>query len=193
MRPVRLAALTLAALLAGCGHPLLGAELEVPEVRMTSEEESFAAVPVGLPPLADRACPGVAGCMFAAFDYDLGEEIPFLDEEGVGVDLRLTEVALDLVSTSAPGLGALEAVEIQLRHPGTGDFVPVASWTSPGGPVDAIRVGGHTDLDLEPYLQDGKIAARIEIHYVPGEAVGAFTAELAAGFSVVVTIDYLDL
>jgi hypothetical protein len=193
MRPARSAALLASALLAaGCGHPLLGAELEAPEVRMTSEPRSFPATPAALP---QDFCDGAtAGCLVQEVEYDLGEEVPLLDEDGVEVDLRLTDVALDLESTSAPGLDGLESVRIVLLDPVSGRSTVVASWTKPPGPTPAvIHVGGDANRDLAPYLRDGRIAARIEIDYDTTQPMGAFTATLETGFSVVLTVSYLDL
>jgi hypothetical protein len=192
MRPPRTCAFLAAALLAGCGRPLLSAQLEVPELRITSEPKDFPASALALP---QDFCDGAsAGCLFAEVEYDLGGEVPLLDEDGVDVDLRLTDVAFDFTSTSVPGLDGLEAVTVLLRHSASGAGVVVASWTKPPGATPTeIRVGGNSNLDLGPYLTDGKITARIEIDYDTTQPMGAFTARLEAGFSLVLTVDYIEV
>jgi hypothetical protein len=192
MRPVRLAALLpAAALLAACGHPLLGAELEVPEVRITSEPRQFPAIEFVAP---QDFCTAAEDCLFHEVEYDLGEEVPLLDDEGVSVDLRLTGIALHLVSTSAPWLDAVDSIRILLRQPGSGDLVVLASWTNPGAaPTEEIHVASGSGRDLGPYLDDGRIAARFEIDFDTTQPMAAFTATLEAGFSVDLAVDYLDL
>jgi hypothetical protein len=189
MRPA-LSVLLAAALLAGCGQPLLSAELEVPEIRITSEPKDFPATTLALP--ADF-CAGVAGCLFTDVEYDLGSEVPLLDEgDAVSVDLRLTDVAFDIASTSVPGLDGLRCVRV-LLDPG-GAAIVAASWVRPAGPTPAeIRVAGNSNIDLGPYLADGKITARIEVDYDTTFPMGAFTANIVAGFSLVATVEYLSL
>jgi hypothetical protein len=192
MRLARPLAVLAAALLAGCGRPLLSAQLEVPELRITSEPRDFPATLAATP--VDFCDGATAGCLFEEIEYDLGGEVPLLDDGGVDVDLRLTDVAFDVASTSPPGLGGLEAVKVLLRHPVSGAGVVVASWTKPAGSTPTeIRVGGNSNVDLGPYLADGKITARIELDYDTTQPMGAFTARLEAGFSLVLTVSYTDV
>jgi hypothetical protein len=183
------AAALAAALLAGCGQPLLSAQIEVPEIRITTPGEEFPASAGALP---QDFCDGVnPGCLFLETEYDLGEEVPGLDEEGVTVDLRLTDLALRLRDIQAPGLEGLELVTVYLLDVAGGPPIELASYAKPPGVTPTeIVVSGRSNIDLGPYLRDGLIAVRIEMDYNTLYPMGAFTADVEAGFSLVVTVDY---
>jgi hypothetical protein len=189
MRHARAAVLA-AALLAGCGQPLLSARLEIPELRMTSPAQAFPDAALAAP--ADF-CSGTAGCLFTDAEYDLGAEVPVLGEDGVTVDLRLTDVALRLSAPSG-SLDGIESVKVTLVDPGSGATTVVASYVKPPGATPAdIRVSGNSNLELGPFLDDGRIDLRVEVTYDLGSPPGAFTADVEAGFSLVVTVRYGDL
>jgi hypothetical protein len=182
------AALAAVALLAGCGQPLLSMQLEVPEIRMTSPGNEFPATGLALPTdYCDLATPG---CVFNDLQYDLGAEVPVLEEKGVSFDLRLTDVALHLVSGTSDLRGVLSA-RVKIQDPVTGDWIVVASYAKPPGatPTD-ISVSGNSNIELAPYLSSGNIDARIEVSYDASSPPGAFTADVEAGFSLVVTVSY---
>ncbi len=135
-------------------------------------------------------CSGVAGCLFKNIQYDLGSEVPLLNEKGVTVDLRLTDVELHLTPQSG-SLDGIQAVQILLHDPASAATTVIASYAKPAGspPPTDIRVSGSTNIDLGPYLSAGKLDTRIEITY-GSPPPGAFTADVQAGFSMIVTVDY---
>ena len=191
MRPAPAAALAVAlpaALLAGCGQPLLSMQLEVPEIRITSPGHEFPATAHAHP--TDYCEWATPGCVFRDIQYDIGAEVPTLEEKGVALDLRLTDVALHLVSGTSDLRGVLSA-EVKIQDPVTGDWILVASYAKPPGatPTD-IYVSGNSNIELAPYLSSGKIGARVEVSYDAKWPPGAFTADVEAGFSLVVTVSY---
>lgn len=199
MRPVPAALAASAALalglLSGCGQPLLSAQLEIPEIRITSEAKSFPATnptPVDL-------CAGEAGCLKSDVSYDLGDELPVFGEKGITFDLRLTDVALHLVADPDPlstlagpaDLGGIESVRVYLHDPGGAGTTVVASYSKlPGATPRSIAVSGYSNVDLGPYLSGGVIAARVEIDYDTTNPPPDFFARIETGFSLVVTLDY---
>jgi hypothetical protein len=176
------AAALAAALLAGCGQPLLSAELEVPEIRITQPGIVFD------PQVSTTALcqPGVPGCVFNDLAFDVGAEIPAFDEPGVTLDLRLLDVGFHFTGGD---LSFLKEVRVLLAAPGGGGYTEIASYVKPAGttPTD-VMVSGRANLDIGPYLSAGVLPLRLELDYegLPG----AFTADIGAGFSVVVTLDY---
>jgi hypothetical protein len=184
-----------AALLAGCGQPLLSAQLEIPEIRITSPAKSFPATnptPVDL-------CALLPGCIKADISYDLGAEVPVFEEKGIDFDLRLTDVALRLVTDPDPlstatgpaDLSGVESVRVSLHDPSGAGTMLVASYTKPPGATPrAIAVSGNSNLDLAPFLSAGTISARIEIDYDTTNPPPDFFADIEAGFSLVATVRY---
>jgi len=184
------AAVAAATLLAGCGQPLLSMQLDVPEVRITSPVRSFPAtdVPLDASVLCDPLRPD---CAVTNAEYDIGAQVPVLDESGIDVDLRLTDVALHLVPGPVADLRNVLAVVVEIEDPASGDLVVVASYTKPSGATPTqISVSGNSNLQLAPYLSSGKLQARIELSLDLGAPQPAFTADIEAGFSLVVTVSY---
>lgn len=185
MRSLHPAALAAVALLAGCGQPLMSMQLDMPEIRMMSPGQTFTTVD----PL--YYCePATPGCVFNDLQYDLGAEVPVLDEKGVSFDLRLTDVALHLVSGTSDLRGVLSA-QVKIQDPVTREWILVASYAKPPGatPTD-ISVSGNSNIELAPYLSSGNIGARVEVSYDASSPPGDFTADIQAGFSLVVTVSY---
>ncbi len=182
------AALAAAALLSGCGQPLLSMQLEVPEIRITSPGKEFPTTGVALP--TDYCVYATPGCVFDDIQYDIGAQVPVLEEKGVSIDLRLTDVALRLVSGTSDLRGVLSA-EVKIQDPVTGDWILVASYAKPPGAIPTeISVSGNSNIQLAPYLSSGEIGARVEVSYDTSSPPGAFTADVEAGFSLVVTMSY---
>lgn len=192
--PALLAVASLAAL-AGCDQPFLSARIEVPEVRIVSPDQVFPAATVD-PAYACSVLQAATGttCSAVTVNYDLGAEVPGVNEKGVTVDLRLTDVALHLAAGGASNLGGVTRAEVDLRDP-SGRLTPVASYVRPtSGPAPTtIAVSGASNLDLSSYLQGGKLDARVEVEMDPLMLPSGFTASIEAGFSVVATVDYRSL
>jgi len=181
-------AVAAAALLAGCGQPLLSMQLDVPEIRIVSPGKDFPATGA-----ADLSflCDGLnQDCVFSDAEYDIGEQLPVLNENGVDFDLRLTGVALCFASGDASDLSGISSALVKIQDPGTGLWTVVASYTRPPGATPMqISVSGNSNLELAPYLSSGKLQARIELSF-GSPPPGAFTASIEARFSLVVTVSY---
>jgi hypothetical protein len=188
--PLLAAALAVAAL-AGCDQPFLSARVEIPEVRIVEPAKEFPAFYAD-PTFACSALVAATGraCTAQTASYDLGGEVPGLNEKGVKVDLRLTDVALHLAAGGASNLGGVTRAEVNLRD-ASGGLTRVASYVRPpGASPTSIAVSGSSNLDLSPYLQGGKLDARVEVEMDPTMLPSGFTASIEAGFSVIVTADY---
>lgn len=188
------ALLLLAAALAGCDQPFLSARVEIPEIRIVEPDKVFPAAAID-PASACSALVALTGtsCSAVTASYDIGAEVPGVNEKGVTVDLRLTDVALHLTAGGASNLAGVTRAEVDLRD-ASGGVVKVASYVRPDGAAPTtIAVSGASNLDLSPYLQAGKLDARVEVEMDPSLLPSGFTASIEAGFSAVVTVDYRSL
>jgi hypothetical protein len=192
--PLLAAALCAAAVLAGCDQPFLSARVEIPEVRIVEPGKVFPAFYAD-PQYACSVLVAATGraCAAQTASYDLGGEVPMMNERGVKVDLRLTDVALHLTAGGVSNLGGVTRAQVDLRD-ASGGATKVASYVRPPGALPtAITVSGASDLDLSPYLQGGKLDARVEVEMDPTMLPSGFTAAIEAGFSVIITVDYRSL
>jgi hypothetical protein len=184
------------AALAGCDQPLLSARIEVPEVRIVEPAKEFPAASVD-PAFACSFLAAATGrsCAAQKVAYDVGGEVPGMNEKGVSTDLRLTDVALHLTAGGASDLGGVTRAQINLKNPVTGAPTRVASYVRPAGGAapTSIAVSGASNLDLSPWLQSGKLNAQVEVEMDPLMLPSGFTASIEAGFSVVITVDYRSL
>ncbi len=186
-------AIVLAAALSGCDRPLLFGELRIPELRVSLPSQSFPASDTSAPEnWCDAAAQQDPPCIALTLDYDLGGQVPILTEENVTYDLRLTDVAIALSATEVgKDLGGVQLVTIRvLDDPLLPAGVVIASYArpGPGAAPTSIGVTGNANLDLAPYLAAGRLPVRIEV--VLDALTPAFLADVAAGFSLEVKLDY---
>lgn len=181
---VALSAALLAAL-TGCG-PLLTAELDVPEVRITLPSQSFPA---------SSADPSdwclTESCAAVPLQYDLATEVPIVDEPGVGYDLRLKRVGIVLTTSSAgTNLAGIQSAGIRIVEAGGGPGVLVASYTRDDAapPPTTLSVTGDQSIDLEGYVTGGNLNARVELVY--DDPTPAFSADVSAAFELGVDVDW---
>jgi hypothetical protein len=186
--PSVLAALAVLAL-PGCG-PLLYAELDVPEVRITLPAQDFPASPA---PPADWCSAARPECVATQLQYDLGAQVPIVNEPGVEYELRLKRAAL-VLSASAAGndLSGIRSAEIRILDPDGGPGTVVASYVAdPANPdPTSISVSGDAALDLAPFVRGGSLQTRIELVYDPLDPSPAFAADVSAAFSLDVKLDW---
>ncbi len=193
-KPIAVAAL---ALLAACGGPVLYADLQIPDVHVTLPSQAFPGTDTQDPtkwcnPLVPPA-PPAPSCITTTLDYDLGANVPILNQDNVTYDLRLTDVALTLSATEVgKDLSGANLVTIRiLANPADSTSgVLVASYVRPPGATapTTIAVTGNSNIDLGPYLRSGKLPVRVELVF--DSAMPAFAADVRVGFSVDVTLDY---
>lgn len=193
--PTALLALAAAAL-ASCGDPLLFAELQIPRLAVTLPSQTFPASDTTDPAtwcalVQDPAAP----CIQLTLDYDLGGQVPVLDEPGVTYDLRLTDVAIALTTTGAGEdlAGVRQVTVLVLATPGDpGSGVVVASYARlPGAAPTTVAIAGNSSLDLGPYLAAGRLPVRVEVTLDSGTP--EFLADVTVGFSLEVQLDYGEL
>jgi hypothetical protein len=195
MRRAHLALLAAPALAAlqGCGEPLLFAELQVPDLRLSVPSQPFPASDTTNPNAWCTAAQTNPPCIQLTLDYDLGGNVPLLNERNVKYDLRLRDVAIALSPASAgTTLAGVKLVSIRVLSdpldPTSG--VVVASYARPAGgaATGAVSVAGNSNLDLGPYLRAGRLPVRVEV--VLDQPTPAFLADVATGFSLEVKLDY---
>jgi hypothetical protein len=192
-------ALAAAALLLVSCDDLLSADLQIPALSVTLPRQEFPESETGNPlyacgPTAPTSWP----CIGLTLDYDLGGQVPVLNEQGVTYDLRLTDVALTLSATqTVTGDKDLSGVALAtirvLDDPALPDSgTVVATYVRPPltGPVSSFAVSGNANLDLGPYLDAGRLPARVELVIDSADPTPAFTADVRAGFSLEVKLDY---
>jgi len=184
-----------ALLLAACDGPLLFAEIQIPDLQVTLPSQSFPAVNASLP--ADWCDPTLQTdppCLALDADYDIGAQLPAVTEKGVSYELRITSCAITLSAVqqagSPPDLSGIESATIRvIDDPATGSGAVIASYVKPPGAAPTtIAVTGNANLDLAPYLVSGVLPVRVEV--VVSNGTAAFDADITAGFSVVVNVDW---
>jgi hypothetical protein len=179
-----------AAALAGCGGPLLYGEVDVPEVRITLPSQDFPASPA---PPADWCAPGRPECVATELQYELGAQVPIVNEPGVEYELKLKRVAIVLAASSAgTDLSGIRSAEIRILDPDGGPGTVIASYAAdPADPAPtSIAVAGNSSLDLSPFVRGGNLQTRIELVYDPLDPTPAFAADVSAAFSLDVKVDW---
>jgi hypothetical protein len=187
-------ALAAASLLLAACDGLLTAELQIPAIRVTLPGQTFPASDTTIPEnWCDPTDVSDPPCIAQTLDYDLGGEVPVLNEENVTYDLRLTDVALTLAATEVgKDLSGVRSLTVRiLADPAaaTSGFA-VATYARPTGVVapTSIAVTGNGNVDLGPYLDAGRLPIRVEL--VLDHGTPEFTADVQAGFSLEVALDY---
>lgn len=197
MKRTTLAALA-SLLLAGCEGPLLFAEVEVPDLRVTLPPQLFPAFDTSNPSdWCDPTGQTFPPCIATTAAYDLGAQVPALTEPGVSYEIRLTDVALTLSAVQSGGAGPsdLSGVVRATIRVGADPAVAnsgtvVASYVRPpvAGAPTTVAVSGNANLDLAPYLSSGQLPVRVEV--VVDNAMPAFDADILAAFYVRITLDW---
>jgi hypothetical protein len=189
MRRLRLPlAAALVLLLASCGGPVFYLQIVIPEVHVSLPRQSFPAS-TGAPP-TDWCTPADPTCLFTNIEYDFGDKVPLLGQKHVTVDLRLTQLGIVLDAGTAD-LRGVKSVTVRLVNPDDAtDSVVAASYvrTALDPNPTTISVSGNANVDLGAYLTGSKLVARAELVY--DDTTPAFTADVAAEFSFVLTLDY---
>ena len=176
----------LLALLAGCGGPLLFAELTIPELRVTLAQQSFP----GLAADPSLSCAGQPDCITTDLTYDLGQQVELLTRKDVAYELRLTELAVVLDATSAgTDLRGVRSAAVEVFPPGSTTPVVVASYTrAAANPAPAtLAISGDSSIDLAPFVEAGVMHARLALSY--DAPTPPFTADVAATFYLAVKLD----
>ncbi len=190
---MRRLALVTAVLATACGGPLFFAELEIQSVRAVLPSQSF-------PASADWVtypCPGTdygPNCIDNKFTYDLGSQVPILNDDKVTSHVRLTELSIALQATGPLlDFGQVRSVMIRVLAPQgstTLSDVVVASYqrsTANPNPSE-ISVAGYSNVDLVPYLQAGQLSVSVEMMY--DTATPGFTADVTGDFYLEAKLDY---
>jgi hypothetical protein len=182
--------LALALALAGCGGPVLFADLKMPSVEVTLPQYPF---------------PGSKGetTVFKDISFDVGANVPVVNEPNVDLELRLTHLAILLRSTDprdVNGFDGVKSVRISALDPATGTpALLLASYDRPDGAtaITQIAVASATSADLRPFLSAGVITVRAEYtsDSPPIVSLGAlpfydWTADVTAEFAIDVKVDY---
>jgi hypothetical protein len=168
--------------LAGCGGPVLFAELEMPSVEVTLPQQTF---------------PGTTlTTQTTNFSFDVGANVPVVNEPNVELDLQLTRMVL-VLDTANPlnpaSFDNVDSVTIEALAPpasGLADLVLVA-YTKPAGAsgITRIEASSATAADLTPYLQAGRIDVRAS-YTGSGLPTADWTADVTADFHIKVKLDY---
>jgi predicted small lipoprotein YifL len=191
MKKILLAALALSPLLAGCGGPLLFAQVEVPQVKITLPSQEFPATDAG----SQYWCTPTQtqpDCIAMSLAYDLGAQLPVVTEQNVTYAIRLTSLAIALATTSGgTDLGGVKAVAVRVRDAAAGgDGVVVAGYARSDADPNptAIAVTGNSNVDLAAYVQSGELDVRVEMTY--DAPTPAFTADVTSTWSLDVKLDW---
>jgi hypothetical protein len=194
--PAALAALALTGL-TSCSGPLLFAEVEIPDLRITLPQQSFPAFDAGNPAswCNPSGPPPPIPCVALTTGYDLGAQVPALTQKGVTYELRITDVAFTLSATQSPGaptdLGGIQSATVRVGAdpsvPGSGVVIATYVRAAAGTPT-TIAVTGNANLDLAPYISGGILPVHVEV--VIDGPTSSFDADILAAFYVRVTLDW---
>jgi hypothetical protein len=172
-----------ALLLAGCGGPVLFAELEMPAIGVTLPEGNFT--PIYLPP-ADPSF---------EFTVDLGGSVPTLADPNVDFQLKLTRMTMTLSTAGAfSTFNGVDEITLSVTPPAGSPLAPlqILHWLNPtpgAGDLSTITVTSDADQDLKPYLSAGALTVKATYHGSVSPT-DVWTATIAAEFWALVSIDY---
>jgi hypothetical protein len=177
-----------AAALTGCDPTV--AELDIPELRITLLSRDFPGS-TALP--ADWCSTDRPECVATELQYDLGAEVPVVNEPGVDYELRLKRAAIVLSASSAGAdLSGIRSAALRILDPDGGSGTIVASYQAdPANPSPTtITASGNEGLDLAPFVRDGTLRARVELVYDPTVPTPPFSADVSAAFSLDADVDW---
>lgn len=178
-RPLALSAALLA--LAGCGGPLLSAEVEV-ERFCYAQRVCPASTPNCLPPMPTvPAAATIPSNLLPALTVPL-QLPPLLRNKGSEVEIRLLEARVRPVS-AATDLRGIVSLDLSLQ-PGSGAAVPVAHYARPVPPpasVPTLALSGQR-VDVVAYLQAGQMQVRLGGAYDAPFPAGPWDADLELCF-----------
>jgi len=178
------AVLSLAAL-AACGGPILFAELTMPSVEVTLPQHVFPGDPLGL-------------SSSETVSFDVGANVPVVNEPNVDFDLRITRMTL-VLDTTGPlsNFDGFQTVKITALHPSGNAALDLVllRYDKPAAASRITRISAtsETDADLKPYLSAGVIDVRAEFTsdgVNPTLPPSDWTADLTADFWMRVKLDY---
>ena len=170
---------SLALALAGCGGPLVGADIDEPRICLVMHSQTVpgAPIPVGLV-LPEVSWEG---------DLDLGSKLPGLDKQGaVTGSIRM----LSLTTTGSTDLSSVTSADVALVD-AAGQATSFMSYTRPT-PVttpDVLDMKLDQDLNLLDNLQAGLLHYRIPFKGLPPSI--SWTADIEPCLSAHLTVDAL--
>lgn len=188
MRTLALAALLLAT---ACGKPLLYAEVEIPSATVQVPQQVFPAITTADVCTAPGSGAGNR-CAATIIQYDLGQDFRDLIQDAHTVDLRLTELAINLTTAPFANFDAVQRVVISAE--GRDASTPVVELAryerDPSAPPQsAITVQARSTVNLGSYVQAGFVGIRAELEVGSG-GLEQFTADVTGEFYLLVTIDW---
>jgi len=186
MRKTALLALLAAA---GCGGSPLYGELEIPNVTVTLPQQSFPAPADPSALCRDSSGQVIPQCAQKAIAYDLGAQVPVIEEKNVSYHVQLKSLAIALAANDPMGdFSLVQSVTISVVGSNGLPDVVIASYTQdPANPAPkAITVQAYSNVDLASYIQAGTLDLRTELHGVPP----AFTADVTGTFYLKVRMDW---
>ena len=186
---MRHACLLAAALTLGCGRPLLGADVEIERISVTTS-------PIPLPDLylLGPLAAGLDPLLFTttiALDYDLGG-IP-TDQKGITAGLWVTGFTLHLTARGPRPPDGLRAMDVTLVDPTSAATTLVASYVKGSAPTPADVAFQVSGLDLVPFLAQKKLSARLRVAFDPADLPNAFDAATELDLQGKLTVDYTKL
>lgn len=176
MRARTLLATSLALALAGCGGPVLFAELEMPSVEVTLPQYQF---------------PSVVGSASEQITFDVGANVSVISEPNVDYDLNLNRMTIELQSGPFTSFDSFDTVKITAVRATLPDLVLIEyanPHTTTG--MKSVTVTSSTGADLKPYLDAGRITVVAEFTSDLTTPAGIWYADLSADFYLRVRIDY---
>jgi hypothetical protein len=164
------------AALAGCGDPLLFAEVE-------SRRVCVARLRASIP-----GSPAAAGEVTWSGEVDLGDGVAELRDAATG-EVRLLGVS---VRNASADLGGISAIDVAVAH---GEAVPTPALTyavpaNAPSPLTQLSAGGG-DLDVFSYLEGGVL--RFSVRFSGAPPGTGWTADVEVCASAKVLVDALEV
>ena len=169
----------LALLAAGCADPLFFAEVEEKQVCLTLTGQAIDGPPAG------TVFPEMTGIWSGS--YDLGGQVPGLDQNGVTGTIRLDSFTITVASGGADLSGVRDA-RIIASAAGIPDATLLQIDPARSDATHLVLTGG-AGTNLFDYLSSGTLAYRVEIAGTP--PTGSWVADMQACMYAKLGVDAL--
>jgi hypothetical protein len=129
-------------------------------------------------------------CLEQLVTYDLGSDFTDLTKDSVDYQLRLTDLAITLQSTTIADFGSVYEVRVGVAANSTLPAVDLATYhRSPANPTPtSISVRAMANVDLGAYVKSGQVALFTQMTF--DQDIPAFNADVLGDFYLDVVVDY---
>jgi len=166
----------LALLASACGDPLFFAQIQDPQVCVQVANETIPAAPAG-----------VAGSVTWQGQFDLGSQIPGLDQSGTTGAISMLSFQID----STTDMSGISQVAVQLPSVASGDYIDYTQ-TPPVKDPNTILMTPTQNVNLLPALTNGGILP-YSLTFTGSPPTVDWQANLTVCVSVSIEVNFLKM